>query len=201
MSAGLYDDVIVRNTRSLFKDNVYINSPDEVFMTIARLEKDTVKLPLISIQRTGFTILDKNHTMKFEGMLAARSDDGKIYNVQAIPIRINYLMDVWSKSRAENDNLLRELIFYYSTNPTLSIKIPYGLDIPHDFNIFFDDDVEDNSDIASQRELGVYFRQTIPFYVPDAYLWKSSSRYPVSIDITITTEEESEDVVDFDPSI
>lgn len=195
MSVGLYDEALVSNLRSLFKKNVFINSPEDLFFTIARLEKDEVKLPLINIRRTGISLVErKNHSQRFEGRKALNKN-GKVYNVQLIPIRINYLFDIYSKGRSENDDILRELIFYYSTHPTLKVKIPYDLDIVHKFNIFFDDDIEDNSDIEAQKEHGVYFRQTLSVFTDDSYLWQSSSRYPINLDIDLTTEESEEVVI------
>lgn len=196
MSVYMYDEAIVEDLRLLLNDDrIHIVPVDNVFRLIARLNEDNIEMPLISLTRTGWQLADnKPQMMKFDGALAGYDRrDNSLKRVQAIPIRIGYQLDVWTKTRKENDNILRELIFYYSTHPTLIVNIEYGLDITHDFNIFFDADIEDNSDIVEHRNRGEYFRQTVSIYTDDAYLWKSSSRNPSIIDPVveaISTDEE-----------
>lgn len=103
----------------------------------------------------------------------------------AIPIQINWQLDIITRDRESNDNLLRELIFHYINYPTLEITIPYGLDINHNFNIFFDSDIDDNSDIVNHMNKGEYFRSTMSLYTDDAYLWKSSLKPPAQGNIEL----------------
>lgn len=172
----LYDTAIVEDLRSVFSDpNIYICPPDLVFKTIGRLNEDDIKMPMISLLRTGASILEAPHSMRFTGALSNINLEEDTYEtLRAIPIRINYLFDVWTKHREENDNIIRELIFYYMTHPTLQITIPYGVDLKHNFNIFFDSNIEDNSDIVDQPNHGEYFRQTLSVYTDDAYLWRGT---------------------------
>lgn len=185
----MYDNAIVENLRTMTNDNrISIQPYDRVFANVARDNLDTITLPLITLTRTGWSIVSErvSHPAKFEGALAKveypDGEDVKLYRLQSIPIRINYLLDVWTKDREDNDNIIRELIFYYETHPELRVMIPYGLDMEHVFNIFIDPDIEDNSDISDQINHGEYFRQTLSIYTDDAYLWKTSSRGPTVID-------------------
>lgn len=191
MSVYFYDEAIVNSLKSITGDNrINIQPYDRVFSNIARDNEDVIELPLITLSRTGWSIIGerKSHFAKFEGALVkiedppTEEDELKLYRLQAIPIRISYVLDVWTKDRVDNDNILRELIFYYETHPELRVRIPYGLDIDHVFNIFIDPDIEDNSDISDQINHGEYFRQTLSIYTDDAYLWKASSRGPTIID-------------------
>ena len=184
MSVNLYDKAIVNKFRELMADSdIFIAPPENVFRTIAALNKDEVTLPLISLQRTGYTLLDdRSHSMKFKGaQLSYNEEEDQIASLQAIPIRINYVLDVWTRRLEECDDIIRELIWYLSTHPTMEVNIPYGLDITHHFNIMLDNDIEDNSDIVEHINRGEYFRQTISFYVDDAYLWKSKTSHPARI--------------------
>ena len=176
-----YDTAIIEDLRSVLDDDrIYICPQDNVFKVIGRLNEDDVKMPMISVLRTGITLGNSQHPMRFRGGILNISEDlESISRLQSIPIQINYLFDVWTKHREENDNIVRELIFYYMTHPTLEVKIPYGANIKHTFNIFFDSNIEDNSDIVGQAEHGEYFRQTLSAYTPDAYLWKSTTEKPI----------------------
>lgn len=176
----LYDTAIIEDMRSILDDErIYICPSDRVFSVIARLNEDDVKMPMISVARTGISLLDSQHTMRFTGGISNISEDEEsISRIQVIPIQINYQFDVWTKHREENDNIIRELIFYYMTHPTLEVKVPYGTNLKHTFNIFYDKTIEDNSDISDQVNHGEYFRQTLSVYTPDAYLWKSTTEKP-----------------------
>lgn len=183
MSANLYDTAIVNKFRELMSDSdIYITPPESVFYTLAALNRDEVTLPIVSLQRTGYSILEHSHGMKFDGSVVDFSDEtGKLTSVQAIPIRINYLLNVWTTRLQECDDIVRELIWYLSTHPTMEVEIPYGLNIKHHFNVMLDSDIEDNSDVVEHINRGEYFRQTISFYTDDAYLWKSHKDYPARI--------------------
>lgn len=192
MSVYSYDEAIISDLRMIVQDNrIHIVPPDNLFRLLARTDSDRVEFPAISVTRRGWSLSDSHpQMMKFDGTLLSHDEVNNRYiRLQAIPINISYQMDIWTKTRLENDSIMRELIFYYSTHPTLNVKIPYGQDTYyHKFNIFFDSDIEDNSDIANHINTGEYFRQTISFYTDDAYLWKSSSRGPTTVDIHLTDE-------------
>ena len=141
MSCVLYDNAIIADLRRLTQDTrIYIEPTENVFGTVGKLQgsEDHIQLPLISVARTGWSILNPQHTQKFDGALL-KSDLAKDYTqrIQVIPIQINYVLDVWSRTREENDDILRELIFYYNNHPEMEITVPYGADFKHKFNIFF----------------------------------------------------------------
>ncbi len=197
VSVYAYDMSIIEDLRTRFNrdkdgkpmtnDKVYVTPTENVFNIIGDLSDDKIKMPLISLQRNGWSLANKKpQYMTFSGYPIKEDYDkdgviDKISRIQAIPISINYQLDVWTTNRITNDAIMREIIFYYTQRPTLLVKIPYGLDYVHDFNIFFDNDIEDNSDIVDHVNRGQYFRQTIGIYTDDAYLWKSRIRKPATI--------------------
>jgi len=177
MSFSLYDKAIVEKLREITKDNrIFIHPTENVFSNIAAVDKDNIQLPMISIMRTGVNILDNvPFALMKTGTLAKLNREDKYFTrVQAIPIQINYMLDVWTKERLSNDNIVRELLFYFYTHPTLQVDIPYTLNFKHDFNIFVSSNIDDNSDVTSHGTRGEYFRQTLNLYTNDAYLWKAS---------------------------
>lgn len=64
----------------------------------------------------------------------------------------------------------------------MEIEIDRGANVPHKFSMFFNEDVDDNSDIESHISNGTYFRSTMTFYIDDAYLWKTTNRKVKNID-------------------
>lgn len=196
MSVYLYDEALVKNLRKITGDNrIYITHPDNMFDTIARSEKDEIQMPIISLFRTGWSISDNlaSFPKKFEGVLTKHNDEEDTYHrLQSMAIDINYQLDVWTDSRLENDTIMREIIFYYSTHPRISLKIPYDSDIRTAFNIFLDNDIEDNSDIIDHKNRGEYYRQTLSIYTDEARLWKTSSRGPTTVDVDVEILEDNE---------
>lgn len=185
MSVYAYDEAIVQNFRRIFENGkIYIVPPEDMFSLMGTVKQDNIKMPMIGLRRPGWNLLDaRPHRMKFEGVIADISEEKDVTLLQAIPIRINYQIDIWTESRLENDLILRELIFYLSTRPTLQVEIVYKDFVgKHNFNLLIDGEVEDNSDLVAHKDRGRYFRQTISVYTDDAYLWKTSMRGPTIID-------------------
>lgn len=195
-----YDLALVNDLRARFNlnkdgtpktnNNVYITPVDNVFNIIGDIESDRIEFPLVSLTRIGWSLRDtKPEFMEKAGALydvrkGTKDDKLKQVRLQAIPISINYQLDVWTRTRIDNDALTREIIWYYTLNPQLLVDIPHGLDIQHVFNVFFENDIEDNSDIVEHQNRGQFFRQTLGLYVDDAYLWRSSVKNITTINET-----------------
>lgn len=184
MSVYLYDNAIVETFKSIINDDrIYITPAENVIRTIARLNSDEVKFPMISLTRTGTVLQPSHFSMRYDGAPVLTDYDSKIVQkLQAMPIRINYQIDIWTRNREENDNLVRELVFYLSTHQAMYVDIPYDLNEKHVFTFALDNSIDDNSDIISHKNSGEYFRQTLTAYVDDAYLWKTSKAKSIDLD-------------------
>lgn len=192
MSAYLYDEAIIEDLRRVVGDSrIQIVPVDRVYDIIPRLNDDKLTLPLVSVTRTGWQISadDVNHSAKYEGALSKihcaepKFEGLRVQRYQFVPMRIDYTIDVWTRTRRDNDEFIRELYWYYMISPTLDIKVPYDLDFDHNFNIFLRPEITDASDVTQHQLKGEVFRQSFDIYTDDAKLWKSSSREPTTIDI------------------
>lgn len=194
MSAYLYDDAIVDNLRKVIGDDrIHLTVVERAMDVIPRIDEDKFTLPLITLSRTGWRIQsdNHNHAARYEGGLAEihpYNDELRIKRVQFIPMQLDYNLDVWTRTRRENDEIVRELFWYFLISPTLQVHVPYDLEFDHNFNLFIEPDVEDNSDIAGQPAHGEYFRQTLHFYTDDAKLWKSTSRGPTTLEAKLDAD-------------
>lgn len=202
MSVYWYDNSIVKCFRDITGDpRIAINSTDNLFRYIANLKKDDIKLPLISLSRLGYVLnVTTRSPLSSQGLMIGKTKDNKIKEIQAIPIRINYQLDVITRKRDDNDAITDELIFYLVNNPTMVVEIKKGVNETHNFNLFFNDEVVDNSDIESHISQGEYFRSTLTLYVPDAYLWKSTEKKakglnPISLIGTTDLSDSSKDYI------
>lgn len=195
MSVKAYDKAIIDNFRKIFNtDMVYILPVENAIRFASQLKKDNVKFPLISTMRQGFSIRGNqvNHNAKMVGSFAKR--DGKNNNIyaQALPIRIEYQIDIFTVDKETCDDIARELAFFFYQKPTLQAHFDYGLDFDHNFNMFLNDDVVDNSDTVEHINNGVMFRYTMTFYVDDAMLFRSKKQIQAEIKC-VTKAMEKED--------
>ena len=200
MSAYLYDEAVVNNLRQVVGDNrIQILPVDRVYDIIPRIDDDKLSLPLISLTRTNWEILadDTNHSARYEGATSKIFQDcnkfheTRIQKFQFVPMRIDYSVDVWTRTRKENDEFIRELYWYYMMSPTLKITVPYDLDFNHNFNLFVERQIIDNSDIVQHTSSGELFRQTFNMYTDDAKLWKSTSRAPTTVNIQFEAQQQT----------
>lgn len=189
-AVGLYDDAIVTSFRKLLRDQtISIIPPENAIRFAAQVRKDKANLPIVSLNRLGFSIkLDEiNQKARNIGSFVTRNGNNENIFAQVIPIRIEYQIDVFTVDRVTCDAICRELIFYMIQHPTLQVTVPYGLDIKHDFNLFLDSDVVDNSDTIEHTEKGVKFRYTLTFYCDDAYLFRQYSQKQAEIVASVGT--------------
>ena len=176
MSVSSYDRAIVNKFRELFDDNrISILPVEDAFRFVSQLNRDDLEFPLISTTRLAVTILksDVNQAQKTKGHLVRQDENNNSIFAQSIPIRIEYQLDIFTIDRESCDEITRELVFYLYQHPTLQAHFDYGLDIEHNFNLFLNEDIVDNSDTVEHVNKGVKFRNTLTFYTDDARLVRS----------------------------
>lgn len=194
-----YDLAIIKDLRARFnytKDGkkktnniIQITNSENVFNIIGDIENDNIQFPIISLIRTGwqFTGAEPEFLNNSGGLVGylegEKGERVKQVRLQAFPIQINYQLDIWTQNRYDNDVIAREFCWFYKQNPQLRVFIPHGLNITEPFNLFIENEIVDNSDIAEHNSRGRYYRQTIGLYVDDAYLWKSSVTNVPGIDV------------------
>jgi hypothetical protein len=79
--------------------------------------------------------------------------------LNAIPISVNYQLDIYTKTYEEGDEYLRQFLFKLINNPVLYIQIPYNNSkIQHIANIRVLSTVSDTSDIPNHIFSGQFTR-------------------------------------------
>ena len=191
MSVSCYDKAIIDDFRRVFTDNTITILPVENAIRFAsQLRKDNLTFPMISTTRLGYSILQetKNFNAKRIGTFVTRDGQNNNIYAQSLPIRIEYQLDVFTVDQASCDAIIRELIFYFELHPTLQAHFEYGLNIDHNFNLFLNPDVTDNSDTVDHENKGVMFRNTLTFYTDDARLFRRKNQTQGEIKTTVKTK-------------
>ena len=179
MACRYYDDLIVAKLKKWLPDNskLRVLKPDEskrFFELTAEDNKDEkFKLPLLAVSRNND--IDIELTIKnpksYDGLKIHQTEDTTVqFNV--IPIRLQYQLDIYTKTLEENDEYVRNFLFKLINNPVIKIEIPYNdLHIEHIANIRVLSPVSDTSAISERLFSGQFTRFTIQMEIQDAFLF------------------------------
>lgn len=169
-----------------------VNETRKLFEILADKGNDNpIKLPIITISRPGgFTIQQKNkEKLSYAGLPMMDTGTGAAL-LNAIPITIDYQLDIYTRYLEEADEYVRNIVFNIVNYPKLTISIPYeGADLVHDAHIRIQSEVEDNSDIPERLVSGQFVRMTIGLNIDDAYLFDVRLKDNMSI-VEVSTQSE-----------
>jgi len=181
LSAFLYDTALVKKfNKWTEKTNVHVYGPEDtrqLYQILADTNKDKpIDLPIITISRpNGYQIVNANkQPLTYDGRYIMTEKDSDKYTMQlnAIPIQLDYQVNVYTRKYREADAYMRELVFNLVNYPRLTITIPYNdVNIEHTCSIEMSTAVEDNSSIPERMVVGQFTRLTCSFSIVDAYLW------------------------------
>ena len=188
MSVRLYDDALVKKIKNWVKDeNVRILSPDEtleLFQKIANDKNDEpISLPIISLTRSREVDLDHPHKkmMTFDGMMLDATVD-KSLQIDAIPMTLNYQLDIYTRYKYEADEYMRNFVFNLVNHPKVKVVLPYNdINYTHYSNVRLVPTIEDNSDVPNRLVSDQFTRWTISFTIDDAYLFSLPYKSNVQI--------------------
>ena len=169
-----------------------VNETRKLFEILADKGNDNpIKLPIITISRPGgFTIQQKNkEKLSYAGLPMMDTGTGAAL-LNAIPITIDYQVDIYTRYLEEADEYVRNIVFNIVNYPKLTISIPYeGADLVHDAHIRIQSEVEDNSDIPERLVSGQFVRMTIGLNIDDAYLFDVRLKDNMSI-VEVSTQSD-----------
>lgn len=179
MAINLYDKALAEKIQKWIPENspLTLLSPNDS-TNLFKIEADRnndkpLELPLIAVSRdSNIKILNTSKRyMTFNGIKVATAEQ-KTMQLNAIPIQLDYQIDIYTRYIEEADEYLREFIFKLINEPKLTIVLPYNnIQYEHDSNIRLYDSVQDNSDIAEHLFHDQFVRYTIKINIDDAYLW------------------------------
>ena len=179
MAARYYDDAIVNKIENWLPENTKLRvlKPEDtkhLFYTKADDLKDKpFTLPMISLYRNKDIQLLSGikQPRSFEG-LKILSDPDKTLQFNVIPIKLEYQMDIYTKTAEEGDEYIRNFLFKLINNPKIIITIPYnGYEVQHTANIRVLDTVSDTSDSSERLFVGQFTKWTIQMEIHDAFLF------------------------------
>ena len=198
MGVRFYDKALLEKLRGWIKDpNATILGPGDInrtFQILADKKSDKpITLPLIVLSRDGSVNVTNTskRPLSFDAQKLILSQDGsKSVKLNAVPIELNYQLDIVTKFYAEADEYVRNFVFNLINYPKVQITIPYNdVNYVHNSAITLDPNIVDNSDNPQRLFQGQLSDWSIKFSVNDAYLfsvpfmrtWNISS--PIELDV------------------
>lgn len=198
MAIGYYDDAITEKIKGWLADSsrLRVLAPEESNRLIQLNAEDNndapLTLPLIAISRN--KDLEIESTIKqnksFDGFIIKKDEkNAETVHLNVIPIKTTYQLDIYTKTRIEGDEYVRQYLFKLINNPQIIIEIPYNnYVIKHTANLRVLNTVSDTSDIPTHIFAGQFYKWTIQLELQDGFLFsipqKKNWRF-VGYDITV----------------
>ena len=114
--------------------------------------------------------------LSYNGLVQQRGDKS-VFILNAIPIKLNYQLDIYTRYAEQADDLSRNLMFNIMNYNKLLITIPYqGSNIPHRATMRVGTEIQDNSAVPERLVTGQFTRLTMNLDIDDGYLWDVHER-------------------------
>lgn len=131
----VYDEAIVEDLRSCIdpsgglNNTVKIMGEDAITGILAQLEDDKIKFPAIFLERQSETPLDNrryNFTRLHRGVpTTIDTETNTLYFERSAPIQLKYNIHVLTTNIVDMDELIKELLFRYSSMYFITAEVPY----------------------------------------------------------------------------
>lgn len=178
MAIRYYDDVLAAKLKRWNPAaDLRILKPNEVkrlFALSAEDSKDNpLTLPCIALSRNNDLEIETNiKTPKSYAGLKLRQTEAETMLLNAIPVRPQYQLDIYTKTAEEGDEYLRQYLFKLINNPVIKIVVPYnGVEVEQIANIRVLNTVSDTSEISERLFPGQFNRWTLQLEIQDAFLY------------------------------
>ena len=208
---NLYDEALLAKLNKWTeKTELHIYGPEETRRMLEVIADNTndkpIKLPIVCLRRKGgYTILNINKKpLTYDGLVIKGNVEERTAMVlNAIPISIQYQLDIYTRYLKEADAYCRDFIFNIINHPNVQVVVPYNdANFVHNSTIRVSADVEDNSDIPERLITGQFTRMSLSLDIDDAYLWDTKVRKNIELDIRdISVEPDSPSDSDWDDEI
>ncbi len=172
-SFSKYGEALKELLKQCFNGDVIMEPTDTAFQYAVKQTKNKIKFPFISFYPANTIYLDNKNSgmpayhygLDYQNPLPVYNEDGSLKgvnkrlakNAEFLYILMSYQIDVWALSRLEAEQVLQELIFWLYQNQQVEVeynnqKLAFSFEI--------DDNVIDNSDLASYMSNGKMYRYT-----------------------------------------
>ena len=179
MAFEYYDDALAGKLMKWTPTNLQLRvlKPDDTKRLMELKADDSrdkqLRLPFIALSRNNEIelLLNVKNPRSFDGLTLNKTEE-KTLQMNVIPVKLQYQLDIFAKTQVEAEQSVREYLFKLINNPTIKIVIPYnGQEVTQIANIKVLSNVADTSDIPQRLFVGQFTRWTIQLEILDAFLY------------------------------
>ena len=217
MSVSLYDRALATKIEKWLNNEksarVRVLKPGDAELTrLFKIKADEtndapISLPIIALSRAStINILNTNkRPLSYEGMkIKCYDKDGNfvptdsVLKLTAIPMELEYQLDIITSEVAEADEYLRNFTFNFVNLNKVNIQLPYkDCKLIHESTVYMHNEVEDNSDIPLRLVPGQFTRYTITLSIDNAYMFSASPKQNILIsDLQLDVAEPTGEVTE-----
>ena len=181
MAISYYDEAVTQKIKGWLADSskLRVLSPDESNRLLQVQADDSndqpLKLPLLAISRNKDIEIESaiKQNRSFDGLTLGKDEKhATTIQMNVIPIKTTYQLDIYTKKRIEADEYIRQYLFKLINNPQIIIDIPYNnYFIRHTANLRVLNTVSDTSDIPTHVFAGQFYKWTIQLELQDGFLF------------------------------
>lgn len=168
----LYDNAIVDDLSSSFNEDisnpvVRVVSPESSIGIVAQIQEDDISFPIVVLERQDPISLDSrryNFVNSKRGVDAVfEKEENNYYKEQSIPIDLSYKLTVLTSSQEDLDEIIREIMFKYTSMYFMDIRIPYESNRDISFGVIIDSQsgIQQESGISQYTQSGQLFQASI----------------------------------------
>lgn len=178
----LYDNAIVEDLQSAFNEDeqgrpvVAVVPPEEIVNIAAQVQEDHLRFPLIAVAREENIPVDNsltNFTRSHKGVATVfDKEKNELYYETSVPIKLSYNLVCMATNTADIDEMIKELIFKYTSQYFLTLKVPYESKRKIRFGVRMDpeQEIEWYTTTANYLQEGKLHSAGIHLYVDGAVL-------------------------------
>ena len=179
MAIRYYDDAITEKLKKWTPTNstLRVLKPDETrryFETQADDKNDKpLTLPCIALSRSNDLelLLSIKNPRSYDGLKIVQDDEGTT-QLNVIPVKVQYQLDIYTKKYEEADEYLRQYLFKLVNNPRITVEIPYnGVNFTHIAYLRVLNTISDTSNISEHLFPGQFTRFTIQMELLDGFFF------------------------------
>lgn len=184
-----YDEAITKDLANCINPDssasavVKMMSDGGMMGVLAQIQNDEIKFPALFLQRHNETPLDPsryNFTRMHKGVPAVYDPEkNNIYLEKSIPIKLNYSLHVLTTNTIDMDEIVKELLFRYSSMYYITMQVPYESkrNIRFGMAINPDTDIQKHTGTSEYIESGTLYESIIEIECQGAVLLSYTPRH------------------------
>lgn len=165
-----YDNALAKDLEDSFNSNICVKVVDaeKGIDLAAQIENDRISFPLVLLTRYPDAPIDKNRynfTRAHKGVATViDKEKNELYFEKAVPVELKYDLTILTTNTVDRDELVKELLFKYTSMYFVSMDLPYESTRKIRFGVSVDveSEISNKSGVLDYLDSGTVYQSIIP---------------------------------------